>query len=627
MHTMAGSSVSVSETASLTDSRLRRITTFRSRSRATRSRPLRGSATSMPTAGDEGAAKIASSLPLVRITCCGMATSVRALADSFHERWLAAHPFVASMYGIMGYDDRVPDDSEEGEAARRAELESVLANLDGFDPSALPEADAVTLGCLVGSVRDELRGIDARLIEHTVSAIPIGGPSLLLGLAARTVVSDGQAAEDYLDRLRRTGEWLDQQTERLRIGAARGRLPVAPLVAGAIEWADNVLQAPVPEALTEPEPPEGWEGESAWRERRDDLAARVVKPALVRWTELLRELRPRARPGEQAGLVHIPGGEDDYAKCLQSFTTLPLTAEEIHRIGLEELERLETQMLELGAELQLSSLAEIHRAARESSKLRPPAEAIAAATAAIRRAEAATPQFFPPPTLPPCDVAPMPSVIASAGMAPHYSPPRLDGERPGTFWFNLERPTAGTGWDLDVVAFHEGVPGHHLQLSRIQLLDDLPDMQRQRSLSVFSEGWALYAEQLADEMGLYLDTESRIGALVTSLLRAVRLVVDTGLHALGWSRRRALEFCIAHVPMPEGFLANEVDRYIVYPAQAVTYMIGKRELLRQRGEAERCLGSRFALPGFHAAVLDSGSLPMPVLEDKLRRWSAAQGIL
>ncbi len=281
-------------------------------------------------------------------------------------------------------------------------------------------------------------------------------------------------------------------------------------------------------------------------------------------------------------------------------------------------------MLELGAQRGLFSLADIHRAARESSKLRPPADAMAAAVSAIRRAEATTPEYFPPPPLPPCDVAPMPSVIATTGMAPHYSPPRLDGERPGTYWFNLERPTAGTGWDLEVVAFHEGVPGHHLHLSRIRMLDDLPDMQRQRSLSVFSEGWALYAEQLADEMGLYSDVESRIGALVTSLLRAARLVVDTGLHALGWSRQRALEFCIAHVPMPEAFLANEVDRYIVYPAQAVTYLIGKREMLRLRGDAERRLGSRFALSEFHAAVLDSGPLPMPVLADKLGRWAAAQ---
>ncbi|MBV9606160.1 MAG: DUF885 domain-containing protein, partial [Solirubrobacterales bacterium] len=329
----------------------------------------------------------------------------------------------------------------------------------------------------------------------------------------------------------------------------------------------------------------------------------------------------RARPDEQAGLAHLPGGEADYARCVRSFATLPLTAEEIHRIGLEELAALEDQMLELGSALGLSSLVEIHAAARDSAARRSPGDALAAATDAIRRAEARSPEFFTAPLPPPCDVAPMPSVIASSGMAPHYSPPRLDGGRPGTYWFNMERPTAGTGWDLEVVAFHEGVPGHHLQLGRIRMLDDLPDMQRQRGLSVYAEGWALYAERLAEEMGLYSDPESRIGALTTSLLRAARLVVDTGLHALGWSRRRALDFYIDHVPMPEAFLANEIDRYIVYPGQALTYMIGQRELLRLRDDAEGRLGPRFALPDFHAAVLDSGSLPLPVLDDKIRRWT------
>ena len=219
----------------------------------------------------------------------------------------------------------------------------------------------------------------------------------------------------------------------------------------------------------------------------------------------------------------------------------------------------------------------------------------------------------------------MPAVVAASGTAPHYTPPTLDGSRPGTFWFNLERPTAGTGWDLEGVAFHEGVPGHHLQLSRIQRLDALPAMQRQRSLTVFSEGWALYAEQLAEEMGLYADTESLLGEVTASLMRAARLVVDTGLHALGWSRRQALQFFVAHVPMPEPFLANEIDRYIVMPAQALSYMIGKRELVRMRDDASRRLGSRFALPEFHAVVLDSGSLPMPVLEDKVRRWAGGDG--
>src|SRR5262249_39332711 len=170
-----------------------------------------------------------------------------------------------------------------------------------------------------------------------------------------------------------------------------------------------------------------------------------------------------------------------------------------------------------------------------------------------------------------------------------------------------------TGWDIDVVAFHEAVPGHHLQLSRLQLLTGLPELQRQRSLPVFSEGWGLYAEQLAEEAGLYSDDRGLLGAVSTALMRAVRLVVDTGIQAFGWNGGRALEFAIGRVPMPREFMAAEIDRYIVMPGQALAYLTGKLEIVRIREEARRRLGAEFSLPAFHAAVLDHGSLPMPTL--------------
>jgi uncharacterized protein (DUF885 family) len=242
------------------------------------------------------------------------------------------------------------------------------------------------------------------------------------------------------------------------------------------------------------------------------------------------------------------------------------------------------------------------------------------AVAAVRRAEERAAEFFPDPLPPPCEVTPMPEVVAVSGAAPHYTPPRLDGGRPGTFWFNTRRPTAGTGWDIEVVAFHEAVPGHHLQLSRLQLLTDLPALQRQRSLAVFSEGWGLYAEQLAEEVGLYADDRSLLGAISTSLMRAVRLVVDTGIHAFGWSRERAVKYAVEHVPLPPEFMAAEIDRYVVMPGQALAYLTGKLEIERIRDEARTRLGPAFSLPAFHAAVLDQGSLPMPTLSRSIADW-------
>ena len=547
-------------------------------------------------------------------------TSPRDLADRFHQRWLTENPFAASMYGIPGYDDLMPDESEEGEQAWRAEAERFLGEADAIDSGPLTPADAVTLDCTREMATQELTMIDMARAEYTVTAMQYAGPAVLMAVAARTVLLDAAAAEAYLTRLRRSGAWLDQIGERLRAGARNGRLPVAPLVEQAITWAEAVLAGPVPGPVLSPQPPQGWAGAAAWEDERRRVAAEVVRPALVRWVATIRELLPRARPSDRPGLVYLPGGADDYARAVRAYTTLALHPEQLHQTGLDHIAALEARAVKLGAGLGLSGLDEVFGALRDSAGKISPAEAIREAAVAVRRAEARAAEFFPQPLPPPCEVTPMPEVVAVSGAAPHYTPPRLDGGRAGTFWFNTERPTAGTGWDIEVVAFHEAVPGHHLQLSRLQLLTELPALQRQRSLPVFSEGWGLYAEQLAEEAGLYADDRGLLGSISTSLMRAARLVVDTGLHFYGWSRERALEFLVEHVPMPREFLANEVDRYVVVPGQALAYLTGKLEIIRIRERAQQRLGPAFSLPAFHAAVLDHGSLPMPVLDRSIAGW-------
>ncbi len=237
---------------------------------------------------------------------------------------------------------------------------------------------------------------------------------------------------------------------------------------------------------------------------------------LARWVATVKELLPRARPSERAGLAYLPGGDEDYARAIRISTTLPLSAGELHQTGLDHVTALEARAVELGAGL--------------------------------------------------------------------------------------------------------GLPGLHLQLSRLQLLTGLPALQRQRSLAVFSEGWGLYAEQLAEEAGLYTDDRGLLGSVSTSLMRAARLVVDTGIHAYGWSRERALQFMAEHVPMPREFLADEIDRYVVMPGQALAYLTGKLEILRIRDDARQRLGPAFSLPAFHGAVLDHGSLPMPTLARSVTHW-------
>jgi len=551
-------------------------------------------------------------------------TDARNLADRFHERWLHANPFAATMYGIPGYDDLLPDDSAAGQQAWRAEAERFLGEAGEIGRVQLTPADAVTLDCTTQAAAQEVAGVDLAADEHTVTAMQYSGPAMFLAVAARTVLVDEAAAENYLTRVRGSGAWLDQISGRLRDGARSGRLPVGPLAEQAITWAETILATPESSPVLAPKPPRDWDRAAAWEEERRSAVADVVQPALARWADTVRAVLPQARTSEHAGLKWLPDGEADYARAIRVYTTLPLSAEELHQTGLDHVAALEARAVELGKGLGLSGRDEVLAAIRDSAGKIAPEEAVGRALAAVRRAEERAPEFFPAPLPPPCDVTPMPDVVALAGAAPHYTPPRLDGGRPGTFWFNTRRPTAGTGWDIDVVAFHEAVPGHHLQLSRLQLLTDLPALQRQRSLPVFSEGWGLYAEQLAEETGLYTDERGLLGAISTALMRAVRLVVDTGLHAFGWSRERAVRYAVEHVPLPPEFMAAEIDRYIVMPGQALCYLTGKLEIERLRDEARLRLGPAFSLPGFHAAVLDHGSLPMPTLARSIGNWLDSQ---
>jgi uncharacterized protein (DUF885 family) len=551
-------------------------------------------------------------------------TPARDLADRFHERWLRANPFAATMYGIPGYDDLLPDDSEAGQRAWRAEVSEFAREAAEVGQGELTAADAVTLDCVTQAVGQEVGGIDMAAVEYTVTAMQYSGPAAFLALAARTVLVDEAAAENYLARVRASGEWIDQLSDRLRAGASRGRRPVAPLAEQALAAIAAVLAAPGDSPVLTPRPPRGWERAAAWESELQEAVTEAVHPALARWADTVAGLLPDARPADQAGLSWLPGGADDYARAIRIYTTLPLTAGELHQTGLDHVAALEARAVELGKPLGLAGRADVFAAIRDSCSQIAADDAVALALAAVRRAEERAPEFFPAPLPPPCAVTPMPDVVALAGAAPHYTPPRLDGGRPGTFWFNTRLPTAGTGWDIDVVAFHEAVPGHHLQLSRLQLLDTLPALQRQRSLPVFSEGWGLYAEQLAEETGLYADERGLLGAVSTALMRAVRLVVDTGLHAFGWSRERAVAYAVEHVPLPPEFMAAEIDRYIVMPGQALAYLTGKLEIERLRAEARRRLGDAFSLPAFHAAVLDHGSLPMPTLERSIRAWADAQ---
>jgi uncharacterized protein (DUF885 family) len=545
----------------------------------------------------------------------------RQLAKTLVDRLLTADPFAGTALGLREYDALVPDASAAAEDALVDDLAAIAgqaASVTADDPS-----DAVTLDVVRAVCERHRRSISVRMPEFTVTAMPFAGPPALFAILARTALVDPQAAADYLERVAASAGWIDATTQRLREGAARGRYPVGSLVDDALAWVDRTLATAVPAALTAPAPPEGWDGASAWRADLERAARERIVPALARWRDRLLELRPNARADDAAGLGALPNGARDYEIAVAVHTTLPFTADQLHRIGLDEVARLEDRARELGASIGLADLDDVRKATRASTSALEPEAALAAAQAAVQRAEARAHEIMPMPLPDPCAVTPMPQTVADSGMAPHYTRPKKDGSRPGTYWFNTFTPTAGTGWDLEAVAFHETVPGHHSQLARLQRLDELPLLQ-QLSVTVHTEGWGLYAERLAGEFGLYSGVEAEIGAVYVEMHRAARLVVDTGLHAMGWTRRQAREYLLEHVALAEGFLTSEIDRYIVWPGQALAYLVGQREILRLRERARAALGDAFELPAFNSALLDHGNLPMPVLAGVIENWVATR---
>jgi uncharacterized protein (DUF885 family) len=334
---------------------------------------------------------------------------------------------------------------------------------------------------------------------------------------------------------------------------------------------------------------------------------------------------PKARSGDKVGVCWLPDGEALYTRAVARHTTLEMTPMEIHRIGQDEIGRLAEEYRDLGSKvLGTSDVAAILDRLRTDPALRfddrPSIKA--SAEDATARAVAAIPQWFGRLPQAPCIVAEIPDVAAKDSPLAFYLPPAEDGSRPGTYFVNTYDPTTRTRFESEALAFHEGVPGHHLQNAIAQELDGVPAFRRNLWITSYGEGWGLYTERLSDEMGLYSGDLERMGILSFDSWRAGRLVVDTGMHALGWSMDEAVAWLTEHSPQAANNIVNEVERYIGWPGQALAYKIGQREIFRLRAEAQDAMGDRFDIRGFHDTVLGSGPVPLPVLGDLVRAWSA-----
>lgn len=614
-----------------------------------------------------------------------------ALAAVCRDLWefqMKSSPTWATYLGDPRYNGELADNGPLAASSRQSARRGFLSRLAGIETEKLNPEDLLTYELLQRNLRDALLREERDFGAWNVS--PRTGPQVeFLTLASEQPIDTPLERADLLARWRAMPGYLRRAGQRLESAAAEGRIASRTQVEKVLTQLDNLLATPPAESpLVAPAtgggrwvqlPPGGnlsalaaSELGSAQRSQElrrinlqlaDGLALAKGTPVLLPaeddllppklrgrfladvWTTVeddiypaFREYRrilrtkilPNARPDDRPGILFVPGGKEQYQECIQSFTSLTLDAETIHKIGSDEVDRINAEMLSLGKALfgtgkvgrlmdlraVLAGDPSMHYASRD--------EIESTARAALDRMTSLLPSAFD--RLPAAElvVERVPAHEEAFTSMAYYRGPTPDGSRPGRFFINTFNPTEKPRWEAEALAFHEGIPGHHLQIALADELDGLPMVRRKMGIGAFVEGWALYAEELADELGAYSSDTQRLGKLSFDAWRSARLVVDTGLHALGWSRDRAIRYLREHTLADERNIENEVDRYISWPGQALGYKLGELELLKLRREAKDALGSRFDLATFHDLVLNDGPITLPLLRAKIEAWIEAE---
>jgi uncharacterized protein (DUF885 family) len=556
------------------------------------------------------------------------------LVEEYFEELLVLNPVRATMIGDHRYNDRFANTlSDEHRARRRALYERSLEAARELDPAALSPEQRLTHTLFMRDLERELAG--ERFPQHLLPLNQFYSlPSFFVQLGSGTGAHPFKVVKDYEDFLARVEgflAWNESAMARLREGMEKGIVLPRVLVERTLpQLAAHVVDRPedslfflpvasFPEGVPEAERARLTE---AWRAT---IRERLV-PAYRRLHDFLRdEYLPRAR--STVGLSALPGGAEWYAHLVRETTTTELTPEALHALGLREVARIQGEMdavlRELGFqgdrnafEAHLEKLPELRFKSRE--------EMLQRYRETKARVDARTPRLFDLIPRQDYEVRAVESFREKSASAGAYMSASPDGSRPGVFYLNTRGYADAPAIGVEALTLHEGAPGHHFQISIQQTLERLPRFRRFESYTAYAEGWALYAETLGPELGMYEDPYQRYGALGSELWRAIRLVLDTGLHAKGWTREQAIAWALENSPADEPRVTAEVERFIAIPAQALAYKVGQLKISELRARAEKALGPAFELKAFHRQVLEDGALPLEVLEQKVDRWIAAR---
>ena len=548
------------------------------------------------------------------------------------ENWqwqLDENPVRASFLGDRRNDDKWTDNSLDAIRARQDKTREYLRRLLAIDSTELDAADRLNYDLFRRELQSEIDGY--RFKSYLMPINQRGGVQTLEMLAERLRPRNVDDYENWLARMSTVQDVLDQTMALTEAGRDQGYMPprilmeripdqlTAHLVEDAAESPFFGAFREFPETIPEDD-----------QERLRAAALKIIDdsivPAYRRFSNYFDDIYlPGSR--ESIGASSLPDGEAFYEYRVRSFTTTQMTPDEVHRLGLSEVKRIRDEMQLIIDELEFDGdFHDFLQFLRTDPQFyyETPEELFEAYLATSKRIDPELVTLFGKLPRMPYGLRPIPDNIAPDTTTAYYSRPAADGSRAGFYYVNLYKPEVRPKYEIEVLSVHEAVPGHHLQIALQMELGDVPPFRRYSGFTAFTEGWGLYSESLGYDLGLYKDPYSRFGALTYEMWRAVRLVVDTGMHYKGWTRQQAIDFFKDNAAKTELDIINEIDRYIAWPGQALAYKIGQLKILELRRRAEQMLGDRFDIRAFHDELLGGGALPLEVLENRMHQWTNEQ---
>jgi uncharacterized protein (DUF885 family) len=548
----------------------------------------------------------------------------------FHDYWeanLETNPEFASTLGDKRWNDKLSDYSVKAVNAWLEKEQNWLLKLAAIDPQGLTDQEKLSREMLLRQFTEDAEDADFKEWEMPVNQMG-GIQTTYLDLAGQLSFTTVKDYDDWIARLHGIPHVFEQVTTNMSIGVEDGRVPPKYLLEKVLDQVkETAAQKPedTPLALPLKSFPAGISAAEQARIKQEmlDAIAKEVLPAYVRFARYLEvSYIPAGRA--DPGIGSLPDGAKYYQFLIKQTTTTDMTPDQIHQIGLDEVKRDEAAMEAIAEKLGFKDLAALRASLKADPKMKPAsADALLAAYKGyLGPMQAKLPELFGHLPKMPFEVVPMPDYIAKTGPAAYYQQGAPDGSRPGRLLINTYNATQRNLYSVESIAYHEGIPGHHMQISTAQELTGLPEFRKYEGYTAFVEGWALYAEQLGKDVGFYQDPYSDYGRLENDVWRAIRLVVDTGVHSQHWTRQQMVDYFHEHSAIDETNIQAEVDRYIAWPSQALAYKVGQMKILELRARARQELGDKFDIRAFHDEVIGAGALPLDLLEARIDAWIA-----